>query len=322
MKQFVLRVLKLWPGFVCTLSTAGLLLLSAMSDGDILDPAIFRLRPLMQEAHWFAGGFVALALLSTVTGIQLAYKASYATELRIELDNLKSEAAQTTRSLHSTRENLQSEVSSRRRAESCVAKLTIQVKDLAAAHSFIIENMRDLVEIYLENLIVNHGETVIDLNKMRVSVYQHEGTSNCFSLLGRHSGNPHWREASRRVYRAEQGVIADAWMNEETIVRDLPAWENNPGAYLAAQSIYGFSEEAVAGFKMKPRFYYAKRITSPRSGRSVGVVVLESLNPRLASKSEMRELFTPSGRWLLPDLMDKLEALIPSLDDAAKEGFN
>ena len=149
----------------------------------------------------------------------------------------------------------------------------------------------------------------IDLhsNQHRASLYFYHDQG--FHMLARYSSNPVLALPGRGVYRIDQGFIGQAWL-EEFVIGTLPA---NPDRWVRSLvSNYGFTESEAKSISMQSRKMGG--FTIRYQGRSVGVVMLEALDPDGLPESALRRAKEIVDDSPLSDLVGRSAAFFPAIE--------
>lgn len=179
---------------------------------------------------------------------------------------------------------------------------------------FEIEEYSESIGLFLENLpkeFLRNVSEFFDLkNSERISLYVLDGDK--FRIIGRYSENPKYDKIGRGEYPSDCGYISKCLENDNGnlffIREKLPKKFNN---YLKEVSKdTGMNEDDIKRLSMKSRAYFT-RVIKDRYNKKVGILVIESTNPKLPIDADLlnkrlEELSIPHMSTFL-DVSNKLK---------------
>ncbi len=241
---------------------------------------------------WWMAGFIAASVVATFVGSARTFKR------------------------HSDVLALQRSLGESDREKSALGDRLFEVeKDLANVQTMTSDLLWSLLTIVRDELEMGHDE--------RISVYVHDESLRAFQMLARSSLNPVYGRAGRTVYADHVGVIGDAWSRGEVVECDLPSWDGDGRAYIAANlERFGLPEDECRSLNMKARSLIGIRYPADGGGsRPLGVVVLESMDPEWASDSRIEQLKSARSWTTLRDYLHGQRNDLPLMSGAKGKGF-
>jgi len=113
----------------------------------------------------------------------------------------------------------------------------------------------------------------------RITVYTHSD-EQYFTQIGRYSIHPKYKNGGREKYPDDQGAIGEAWLNGETLIKDLPDPISDIEGYVHKLSEgWGISEVVSRNIKMKSRCFVGFEIMDSKNIERVGILLVESTHP-------------------------------------------
>lgn len=152
----------------------------------------------------------------------------------------------------------------------------------------------------------------------RISCYTHNGQA--FVMLARRSDNPAYAVPGRALYPEDQGVMGVAWREGSKVETRLPVQDDRLYRQKLA-SEYRMRGQVVENLTMKSASLVAVRITDPRSGKHLGVIVMESTAPLGVSGGVYNRLIGSSYWRTFQELMSTSADMLPNMVEAKKKGF-
>lgn len=197
--------------------------------------------------------------------------------------------------------------------------IKILIADLEKSISkneLIAENVKNVFDGYLYQISTKLKFGSKESNCERVTVYIHD-SSNHFIPFGRFSANPKLRAPGRLQYPDDQGCISHGWRNgwhfENDMGESVDAYVKN------SKTKYAIHKKTLDVMKMKSKLYAVKRIDGD-NGKQLAVLVVESLTQNRFEEKEL-EITLKQEEYNLSELIVKLKAHIPSLENAKLRGF-
>lgn len=226
-------------------------------------------------------------------------------------------------------------VASKKRKEDCAelarksAEITMQNEKIADLEKVItqarkVNSKYDLIKVNLGlvlrqymNLIANQ----FDLRSSeRITLYMYNRDKKGFVILDRNSSNTLYKRPGRDIYNSKNDYIAQAWTTGVAYMSGLPDPDRANSAYAKFQEKCGYDQNRLKDLTMRPRLYFAYRISSEDKRRSVGVFMLESERENFMTKEKLDKLITPH-RDFLYNLMENFGNEIPNLSIAEEAQF-
>jgi hypothetical protein len=160
-----------------------------------------------------------------------------------------------------------------------------------------VEEERDSIRYDLEAVPERIIKSLFDyLNfgySERITIYRFD--EHCFVPVGRYAKNVEFKKNGRAQYPKGEGFINTAWVNGESMVRDLPDPISARKGYIrAVQDQCNIDEETLKNMTMKSRIYYCKNLLNI-NGEPIAVIVIESINPELPTDIEQTRDFLESS---------------------------
>jgi hypothetical protein len=154
----------------------------------------------------------------------------------------------------------------------------------------------------------------------RISVYVHDGEA--FVMIARHSSDQTLKRPGRSIYPEDEGVIGLAWKYGQHQVDDLPDYTHSPHEYVARMADdYDMAPETVRNLKMKSRSLAAVCLPADLGVDSIGVLVVESLDPHTIDEPALERLLTHETKGLLDTYMLQNRELLPTMSMPKELGF-
>lgn len=178
-----------------------------------------------------------------------------------------------------------------------------------------VADYRQLVDAYLFRL---SRPLEYDTNH-RISLYRHE--QGRFVCVGRHSAHSTYHQlGGQAVHPGDYGHLRRAWDEGVAFQEKLPDPQVQPAKWVdALRHAFGFSDDDIAGLSMPSRSIAAFAVRDGSSGRALGVVVFESLEPDGLSLNLLRHLMRGDEGNDLARFLGSPRA--PSLAFAIEKGF-
>lgn len=141
----------------------------------------------------------------------------------------------------------------------------------------------------------------------RISLYYRNSMEKDFDIVARYSTSNSFKDHSRPTYPHDQGYISKCWetKDDDFYIDNIPEESYLVNIeYFAAQ--INMSVKTLQGLKMKSRSFYVKNIKNSSRDRSIGVIVIESVKPKIAklNREKLREYLDSVTMEYLYQLMD------------------
>ena len=121
----------------------------------------------------------------------------------------------------------------------------------------------------------------------RISLYYRNSIDKDFEIVARYSTSNRFKEHSRPSYPHDQGYISKCWetKDDDFYVEAIPeaSYTENIDYFASEMNMV---PETLRHLKMKSRAFYIKNVKDKNRDKSIGVIVIESINSRIANLSE------------------------------------
>lgn len=121
----------------------------------------------------------------------------------------------------------------------------------------------------------------------RISLYYRNSIDKDFEIVARYSTSNRFKEHSRPSYPHDQGYISKCWetKDDDFYVEAIPEASYTENIdYFASEM--NMEPETLRHLKMKSRAFYIKNVKDKNRDKSIGVIVIESINSKIANLSE------------------------------------
>ena len=121
----------------------------------------------------------------------------------------------------------------------------------------------------------------------RISLYYRNSIDKDFEIVARYSTSNRFNEHSRPSYPHDQGYISKCWetKDDDFYVDDIPEESYTVNIdYFAGEM--NMDPETLRHLKMQSRAFYIKNVKDKNSDKSIGVIVIESINSKIANLNE------------------------------------
>lgn len=121
----------------------------------------------------------------------------------------------------------------------------------------------------------------------RISLYYRNSIDKDFEIVARYSTSNSFKEHSRPSYPHDQGYISKCWetKDDDFYVEAIPEVSYTENIdYFASEM--NMDPETLRHLKMKSRAFYIKNVKDKNRDKSIGVIVIESINSKIANLSE------------------------------------
>ena len=121
----------------------------------------------------------------------------------------------------------------------------------------------------------------------RISLYYRNSIDKDFEIVARYSTSNRFKEHSRPSYPHDQGYISKCWetKDDDFYVEAIPEVSYTENIdYFASEM--NMDRETLRHLKMKSRAFYIKNVKDKNRDKSIGVIVIESINSKIANLSE------------------------------------
>jgi len=160
----------------------------------------------------------------------------------------------------------------------------------------------------------------------RISLYRLSNDN--FICLSRFSTNQRLKNKPNRLYNKIHGCIGLAWEKGFYVIEGLSNPLTNPGKYYTElEKRCNLPQHIAEPIRTKSRSVLGSAIVDPANGESIGVVIIETLNRNISSKSkpdrvsEIRKYFENGENIKILNLMKELKNHLPELESAASRGL-
>lgn len=182
----------------------------------------------------------------------------------------------------------------------------------------------NLLKSYLKTIVTQCMNSIaerLDLSfSERVTLYKFDIKNNGFAIIDRKSKNTSYLIPGRDLYHCSEGIISKAWKIGQFYAGDLPDPEKQYASYQRAQERLGYTKDMLDKLTMKPRTYFAYRISSLDCRRSVALLMIESDKENFSDERTLRGT-VEDFRDILFELLENFGDDIPRLTIAAEAGF-
>jgi hypothetical protein len=210
------------------------------------------------------------------------------------------------------------------RQEEKLSSLRKQLKDVEASRlgleQLLGRTHGDYFALFQDQLSILANDVFTLTDRERISVYKHDGTA--FVMLGRYSKNPVYNKKGRVIYPDNEGCIAEAWKDGESVIRDLPDPNSDFDTYATAHKTgWNINKQVAKAFQMKSRSYVALAVED-RLQKRIAVVVFESTCSNGAlDNGRIKKLLDSYEGKRIAQFLDKMRAQEPSPAYAHEEGY-
>lgn len=121
----------------------------------------------------------------------------------------------------------------------------------------------------------------------RISLYYRNSIDKDFEIVARYSTSNRFKEHSRPSYPHDQGYISKCWetKDDDFYVDDIPEESYTVNIdYFAGEM--NMDSETLRHLKMQSRAFYIKNVKDKNRDKSIGVIVIESINSKIANLNE------------------------------------
>ncbi|EGD31125.1 hypothetical protein [Streptococcus sanguinis] len=121
----------------------------------------------------------------------------------------------------------------------------------------------------------------------RISLYYRNSIDKDFEIVARYSTSNRFKEHSRPSYPHDQGYISKCWetKDDDFYVDDIPEESYTVNIdYFAGEM--NMDPETLRHLKMQSRAFYIKNVKDKNRDKSIGVIVIESINSKIANLNE------------------------------------
>ncbi len=184
-----------------------------------------------------------------------------------------------------------------------------QINDLESSLQYYIKQHDKLTEtigMYSGIIDSNIQKFIFQLFKSlklghhdRISLYRRDEIKSDFVILTRYSKNEEYKKQARKTYPHDEGFISKCWgsepifyidmMDEFPNVEDEDEFNTYFEKYYSNQGIK-FSPDVLRNISMKSRSFYVRNIYDESQERTFGVLVIESIDPKIGNFSSEEEI--------------------------------
>ena len=121
----------------------------------------------------------------------------------------------------------------------------------------------------------------------RISLYYRNSIDKDFEIVARYSTSNRFKEHSRPSYPHDQGYISKCWetKDDDFYVEAIPEASYTENIdYFAGEM--NMDPETLRHLKMQSRAFYIKNVKDKNRDKSIGVIVIESINSKIANLNE------------------------------------
>lgn len=121
----------------------------------------------------------------------------------------------------------------------------------------------------------------------RISLYYRNSIDKDFEIVARYSTSNRFKEHSRPSYPHDQGYISKCWetKDDDFYVEAIPEESYTVNIdYFAGEM--NMDPETLRHLKMQSRAFYIKNVKDKNRDKSIGVIVIESINSKIANLNE------------------------------------
>lgn len=121
----------------------------------------------------------------------------------------------------------------------------------------------------------------------RISLYYRNSIDKDFEIVARYSTSNRFKDHSRPTYPHNQGYISKCWetKDDDFYISNIPEESYTVNIEHFAKEMK-MDVSTLKNLKMKSRSFYIKNVKNNTRDKSIGVVVIESINPNIANLSE------------------------------------
>ena len=133
----------------------------------------------------------------------------------------------------------------------------------------------------------------------RISLYRRDEIKSDFVILTRHSKNEEFKKQARQTYPHDEGFISKCWGSEPIFYIDMmdpfPNVEDEDGFNAYFEKYYSnrgikFNPDVLRNISMKSRSFYVRNIYNESQEKTFGVLVIESIDPKIGNFSSGEEI--------------------------------
>lgn len=154
-----------------------------------------------------------------------------------------------------------------------------------------LENENEFYALTIEDnqkyfLIMLYGKLGLTESD-RISLYYRNSIDKDFEIVARYSTSNRFKEHSRPSYPHDQGYISKCWetKDDDFYVEAIPEASYTENIdYFASEM--NMAPETLRHLKMKSRAFYIKNVKDKNRDKSIGVIVIESINSKIANLNE------------------------------------
>lgn len=150
-------------------------------------------------------------------------------------------------------------------------------------NEFYALTIEDNQKYFLIMLYRKLGLTESDI----ISLYYRNSIDKDFEIVARYSTSNRFKEHSRPSYPHDQGYISKCWetKDDDFYVEAIPEASYTENIdYFASEM--NMAPETLRHLKMKSRAFYIKNVKDKNRDKSIGVIVIESINSKIANLNE------------------------------------
>lgn len=168
------------------------------------------------------------------------------------------------------------------------------------------DELTETIEMYSGIIDSNIQKFIFQLFKSlelghhdRISLYRRDEIKSDFVILTRHSKNEEFKKQARQTYPHDEGFISKCWGSEPIFYIDsmdkFPNVEDQDGfnayfkKYYSNQGIK-FNPDVLRNISMKSRSFYVRNIYDESQEKTFGVLVIESIDPKIGNFSSEEEI--------------------------------
>ncbi|HHK5584246.1 TPA: hypothetical protein ACQUIC_001452 [Streptococcus mutans] len=154
-----------------------------------------------------------------------------------------------------------------------------------------IENEKEFYALTIEDnqkyfLVMLYRK--LDLTESdRISLYYRNSIDKDFEIVARYSTSNRFKDHSRPSYPHDQGYISKCWetKDDDFYIANIPEESYTINIEYFAKEMK-MDIDTLNNLKMKSRSFYIKNVKNNTRDKSIGVVVIESINPNIGNLSE------------------------------------
>lgn len=167
-------------------------------------------------------------------------------------------------------------------------------------------NLTQTIEMYSGIIESNIQKFIFQLFKSldldhhdRISLYKRDTISSDFVILTRHSMAEEFKKQNRATYSHNEGFISKCWGATPTFYIDnmdeFPNFDDKENLQSYFEKYYTkndiiFNLNVLKGITMKSRSYYIRNIYDEAQEKTYGVLVIESIKPKIGNFDNEREI--------------------------------